>query len=249
MIRWRLVAALLAASAASAAGAVILHWQPCRGFMLDASVLTGFADGNFSDACLRRMDGGLPFPYPPEPAEFTLLATGLGTAAMVLAALGGLVLALGVRASAPLRGLLMAPAVLTGVTALVSARAAADPGRNPDGYLSLWLWGSAELAAVVAVIALGTARGRHIQLSRRTFWVILVMVWSTTMFGLVHQGADYLLMLNFSEADWDTPPGTGTLTVVGLLLGAVVAAVQAAHRPAVRHPDRPGQPLSRVTAP
>lgn len=230
MNRWRLVAVLLVGSAASAAGALVLHWQPCRGFMLDASVLAGFADGNFSDACLRRMDAGLPFPYPPEPAEFTPLATGLGNLAMVFAALAGLVLALGLRGEVWLKTLLSVPALLTGLTAVVSALTAANPARDPERGLSLWLSVSNEIAAVVAVVVLVTDWTRQ-HGTRRTRATVIVLLWATTAFGLLHGAGDYLFMQMVSEADWDLPPGTGTVTVVVLLVGAAMAWFEGGRRP------------------
>ena len=64
---WLTAATLLLGSAAATAASTYLHWLPCRGSMLSGSIFRGYAYGPaFSHACLRRMDGGLPFPYPPE---------------------------------------------------------------------------------------------------------------------------------------------------------------------------------------
>ena len=57
----------------------------------------------FSEACLRRMDGGIPFPYPPEPAEQTARASELGVAATVLTGLAWIVLVLGSAWGVPTR--------------------------------------------------------------------------------------------------------------------------------------------------
>lgn len=236
MNRWRLVAVLLVASAGSAAGALVLHWQPCRGNMLDASVLTGFADGSFSDACLRRMDTSLPFPFPPEPEEFSAWATGLGNVAMVCAALAGLVVAIGLRVAGWLRALVSLPAVLTVLIVAVSIRAAVSPARDPDDYPANWLLASAEIAAVVAVVAMARYRDDHDDLSRRTFWVVSGLLWSITVFGFLHQVSEYLLATVVSEADWDNPPTTGTLTVVVLLVGAAVAWFERGRRPPAAAP-------------
>jgi hypothetical protein len=47
------------ASAAPAASSTYLHWLPCRGSMLRRSMIYGddYVGPDFSDACLRRMDG------------------------------------------------------------------------------------------------------------------------------------------------------------------------------------------------
>ncbi len=95
---WSTTAVLMLAAAGAAAWAVHLHWLPCRGSLLSSSAIRGYRYGpDLTDACLWRMDGGLPFPYPPEPAEQTPWASELGVAAMALAGLAWLVLVLGLR--------------------------------------------------------------------------------------------------------------------------------------------------------
>ena len=43
----------------------------------------------------------------------------------------------------------------------------------------------------------------------------MVVLWGTTAFGAIHTIVEYVIMTNFSEANWDSPPGTGYLTVAG----------------------------------
>lgn len=56
---WLLTAALMLASAVAAGWSTYLYWLPCRGSMLSGSIIDGYAyvGADFSDACLRRMDG------------------------------------------------------------------------------------------------------------------------------------------------------------------------------------------------
>jgi hypothetical protein len=53
--------ALMLAAAVAAAWSTYLYWLPCRGSMLRGSIIHGYDyhydGGQFSDACLQRMDG------------------------------------------------------------------------------------------------------------------------------------------------------------------------------------------------
>ena len=219
--RWLAAAVLLMLSAATTAWSTYLHWMPCRGTMLDGSVLAARPSVmNFSDACLRRMDTSLPFPYPPEPAEQAPWASELGAAAMALSGLAWLLLVLGMRWSRWSRLVASLPTGVSLTLALLSAVTSADPGRNPDGYVSLWLLLAIEVAAVAALVVVW----RQPELRGGQFARLLVVAWGVTAFGLVHLVYDYSTMTIFSRANWDTPPGTGYGTALVLVLAALAAA-------------------------
>ena len=50
----------------------------------------------------------------------------------------------------------------------------------------------------------------------RTFLRLVVALWGATAFGIFHQMLAYMIMVGFSERDWDEPPGTGYLTVAAI---------------------------------
>jgi hypothetical protein len=52
-----------------------------------------------------------------------------------------------------------------------------------------------------------------------------VVLWGTTAFGAIHTIAEYMAMIIFSERDWDTPPGTGYLTVAVITMSAVLTVI------------------------
>ena len=183
--------------------------------MLSGSIFRGYAYGpDFSDACLRRMDGGLPFPYPPEPAEQASWAAELGVAAMVAAALAWLVLVVGLRWSPRAAVVAALPGLaLLGVAAL-AALASRDATRSPDAELPLWLWVIIDVTAIIALVAVG---------DRHDVRRLALVLWGTTVFGLVQSAAAYLFMTGVvSDANWDVPPGTGYLTAAALLVSGVV---------------------------
>ena len=81
---------------------------------------------------------------------------------------------------------------------------------------------SIELFAVVALVAISAwqpeIHGRHI---RR----LAVVLWGTTAFGVIHAIAEYMIMIRFSDANWDDPPGTGYLTAATITISAIVTAI------------------------
>lgn len=219
---WVGAAALLMLAAAATACSTYLHWLPCRGTMLDGSVLAARPSVmNFSEACLRRMDTSTPFPYPPEVAEQAPWASELGAAAMALSGLAWLVLVLEVRSSRRDTFVAALPTVVSLAMAALCLAAAANRDRDPDAYTPLWLLLAVEVVAVPALVLVWR---RQPERGGRRFVSLVVVAWGATAFGLVHQVLDYFTMTAFSQANWDTPPGTGYGTALVLVLAAAAAA-------------------------
>jgi hypothetical protein len=42
---------------------------------------------------------------------------------------------------------------------------------------------------------------------------------------------EYVVMINFSEADWDSPPGTGYLTVATITISAILTVIMTLRTP------------------
>lgn len=226
---WLLAAALMLAAAAAIAWATYLHWLPCRGTLLSGSLLRSYRYGpGFSRACYRRMDTGLPFPYPPERAEQTAWASELGVVAMVFvsAAWVGVVLA----QRWPLRTTTVAllPSVATLAAAVDAAEAIGTAIRSPGDFASLWLLLGADAAAVAALVAV---RVWQPEVPGRLFRRLVVLIWGTTAFSFVHLSADYAFMIIFSDANWDTPPLSGYLTAAAIAVSAVLTAGLTLRRP------------------
>ena len=87
---------------------------------------------------------------------------------------------------------------------------------------------SIELAAVVALVAISAwqpeVRGRGVLR-------LAVVLWGTTAFGVVHMIVEYVIMINFSDANWDTPPGTGYLTVATITISAILTVIMTLRTP------------------
>jgi hypothetical protein len=213
---WVTAAGLLLASAVAAGHAVYLYWWPCRHAMLSGTILRGYAYGpDFGEACLRRMDTGMPFPYPGEPVEWAAGAGLLGALGMVLAGLAWLVLTWGSGEGVGSGAVIALPGLLTVGLAVHAVLAAESFGY---GAVLMILWILIEITAFVAVVVLlGEPSGRG--------WPPLPLVaaaWGSTAYGGFHQIADFVAMMIFSDANWDVPPGTGYLTTAVLGLCAFV---------------------------
>lgn len=241
---WWAAAVLLAAAAVATARSVQLHWLPCRGSMLDGTVLAPGREPGFTDACLRRMDTGLPFPHPPEPAEQVLRATELGLLALALAVLAWVVVVPTLRWSRRSVAVALLPAAASLLVAGQGLAAARTPGRGDGASLPVWLWIAPEALAVLALVLL---RRWQPELRGRALVRVVVLLHGATAFGLVHAVAEYLGMTAVSSANWDVPPGTGAGTALGLL-AAALATVALAHPPALPHTAARPRPQPEETA-
>jgi peptidoglycan/LPS O-acetylase OafA/YrhL len=227
---WLLTAALMLASAGAAAWSTYLYWLPCRGTMLEGTIIQPFSgDGRTyeeyekldpavkasMDACLRRMDGDI---SEQAPWTFELLIL-----AMALVGLAWLTLVFCLRWQLRTKAVAALPGLATVVTALAIAVTNAEPG-EPDALLVAVEW-FALLA--LAVIWAWQPEER----TRRRFLRIAVALWGTTAFGLYHQILAYMIMVGFSERDWDEPPGTGYLTVATITISAVLIAIMTLRTP------------------
>ena len=54
---------------------------------------------------------------------------------------------------------------------------------------------------------------------------LLVVLWGTTAFGVVHWFFHFEAMLIFGEGDWDVPPGTGYLTGAPLIISVILTVI------------------------
>jgi hypothetical protein len=217
---WLLTAGLMLASAVAAAWSTYLDWLPCRGSMLSGSIIYGYhhVGPDFSDACLRRMDG-----------EQGPRALELRSVAMALAGLAWLALVLGMRWQLRTKAVAALPGLVTLALAGVVAIGA---GLGQDDsllvILRLTLGLTFELLAVVALVAISTGEP---DVGGRGVLRLVVVLWGTTAFGLIHVIVEFIVMVKFTEANWDTPPGTGYLTVATITISAILTVIMTLRAP------------------
>jgi len=60
---------------------------------------------------------------------------------------------------------------------------------------------------------------------------LAVILWGTTAFGAIHTIAEYVAMIIFSGRDWDTPAGTGYLTLAVTTICAILTVIMTLRGP------------------
>lgn len=230
---WLVSAALLAGGAGLAGASLVLFWQPCAGNMLTGSVFNGYRyEPAFTDGCLVAMDEATSFPLPDQ----GLTTTGLlGLAAALLLAAAWLVLLPTVRLSLPGKLVMALPGLVVIGVALWSLSA----GLTRSGELPGWASLLVEFAMVPAVFVLANSGVVGLLLAR-----YLVVLLGSTAIGQFHLMADFIVAIGSSDANWDSPPGTGLANIAFVLLMALctvfLRAVQGS-------PSR--RPIADATAP
>ena len=217
-----------------------LYWLPCRGTMLEGTLIQPFSgDGRTyeeyekldpavkasMDACLRRMDGDI--------SELAPWTSELHVVAIALLGVAWLTLVLGLRWRLRTRAVAALPGLATLVVAVAEAAALGDAGHVP-----MMLLFSIELSAVVALIAILAWQSEVIG---RCWLRLVVVLWGTTAFGAIHTIAEYVAMIIFSERDWDDPPGTGYLTVAVITICAILTVIMTLRAPHKGADDEPHQ--------
>lgn len=211
---WPVSAGLLAAAAGLGAASVALHWQPCAG---QYGLGVGFEESGqaYTAACLVAMDQ----------SSGTLLGDvlspggALGIAATVLLALAWLVLVPTARLSPLSRVLMALPGVLVlaqVAAAVVSALAPSDAAQRVSYGLALGV----EFSILLALVVLGAGGVAGMDLFRYTLVVL-----ATTATGYFHVIVEYIAAMSLSTANWDTPPGSGSFTVIGIAIAALLTFV------------------------
>jgi hypothetical protein len=220
---WLLTAGLMLASAVAAAWSTYLYWLPCRGSML-SGLSFGYHHGgpDFSDACSWRMDGDIAY-------EVTL--SELNIVSMGLLGVAWLTLVIGLRWQWRTRVLAALPGLATLAGAVAVAMTIGDL-RYEDAPLIVLA--TIELVAIVALFWIAAwqpeVRGRYI---RR----LLVVLWGTTAFGLVHLMTEYVIMGRLDRSNL----GYGYLTVAVITISAILTVIMTLRAPPKGAEDEPHQ--------
>jgi hypothetical protein len=226
---WLLAAGLMLTSAVAAAWSTYLYWLPCRGSMLDGTLIHPYTDDGRSYeefekldpavkarlfACDARMDGDISG-QAPWTSELLVLA-------MALAGLAWLTLVLALRWQLKTKAVAAVPGLATVVMALAVAATIGAEGGEDHPLLTMLLV-AVEWSALLALAMIWVWQPEV--RTRRRFLRIVVALWGTTAFGMFHQMLAYMIMVGFSERDWDEPPGTGYLTVAVITISAILIVI------------------------
>jgi hypothetical protein len=214
-------------SALAAGWSTYLDWLPCRGSMLSGSIIYGYdhVGPGFSDSCLRRMDGAEQGRWAPELKVVAIVLLGVAWLALVL----GMRWQLRTKAVAALPGL---------VTLALGGAVAIGAGQGQDDSLVAVPVLTIELLAVVALVAISAWQP---DVHGRGVVRLAVVLWGTTALGVVHVIVEYVIMIQFSDANWDAPPGTGYLTVATIAISAILTVIMTLRTPQRGADDEPHQ--------
>jgi hypothetical protein len=166
-------------------------------------------------ACEARMDGDISG-QAPWSSELLVLA-------MALAGLAWLTLVIGLRWRLRTKAVAALSGLGTVVMALAVAVTIGDAEQGEDGSLLRMMLVAVEWSALLA-LAVIWAWQPEVR-TRRRFLRLAVAVWGTTAFGIFHQMLAYMIMVGFSERDWDEPPGTGYVTVAAITISAILIVI------------------------
>jgi hypothetical protein len=234
------------AAAAATAWSTYLYWLPCRGTMLEGTLIhPTVGDGRSYEeyekldpavkamlsACNRRMDG--------DTSEQAPWTSELLIFAMALAGLAWLTLVLGLRWQLRTKAVAALPGLATSVMALAVAATISDGERGEDHPLLTMLPVAVEWSALLALAMIWVWQPEV--RTRRRFLRLALALWGTTAFGIFHQMLVYMIMVGFSERDWDEPPGTGYLTVAAITISAILIVIMTLRMPQSGADDEPHQ--------
>lgn len=217
---WLLSAGLLTAAGVFALVATTLWWAPCRSSMLVGTVLEPAGAPEFSDRCLVRMDAGTPYPLPVATDGAPPALYGSVAAAILLAALAWSVALVATSMPRPARwaGLALAASLAAlGVAGLRPVSREVDP--SIVGATASWL------IDIVTVVWLACVCRGPVSWSPRTTIRLMLLLGGASAFGTLRGTVDYGVMITWSQANWDVPPGTGYVPAVVLILCGVGVAV------------------------
>jgi len=204
---WLVTSALLIGAGLTGAAATYLWWLPCQGQMLDGTPLEPASVGDPGQACIDRMGEGTPFPLTTQAA---LSATGLlvlATVTMVLVAVAWLLPVFTERVSRVRQLVAALPALgVLAVAVLGVGIAYGVPGAEGLAYPLDTLVNPLVVVAVVILWGHVADRARF-----------LVVALALSSMGFAGPVAEYLLMVRWSELNWDAPPGSGYLTAAFLV--------------------------------
>jgi hypothetical protein len=243
---WLVTAGLMLAAAAAAGWSTYLYWLPCRGSMLEGTLIQPYTDdgGSYEDfeklapaikakllACDARMDGDITGQAP--------WTSELHLVAMVLVGMAWLLLVIGLRWRLRTKAVAALPGLATVVLALAVAATIGDAERGEDHPLLTILPVAIEWSALLA-LAMVRVWQPEVR-ARRHFLRVVVVLWGTAAFGLFHQMLAYMIIVGFSERDWDEPPGTGYLTVATIAISAILTVIMTLRAPQRRTDAEPHQ--------
>jgi hypothetical protein len=222
---WWVTAGLMLAAAAATGRSTYLYWLPCRGSML-RGIIQGYGHGKFSDECSWQMDG--------DNASVMPWTSDLNLVAMALLGVAWLTLVLGLRWQLRTKAVAVLPGVAAVAVALLGAAAT-------DRYeVSPLLMGLALIMELLAVVALLWVVAWQPEVRGRQILRLVIVLWGTTAFGVVHVYIEHVIMIGFRFSTWNPPPGFGYLIFATITISAILTVIMTLRTPRMSADNEPG---------
>jgi hypothetical protein len=70
---------------------------------------------------------------------------------------------------------------------------------------------------------------------------LVIVLWGTTAFGVVHVYIEHVIMIGFRFSTWNPPPGFGYLIFATITTSAILTVIMTLRAPRKVADDEPGQ--------
>jgi uncharacterized membrane protein len=132
-----------------------------------------------------------------------------------------------------------AVAVLPGVAAVaVALLGAAGPDRYE--WSLLLMMGLALIMELLAVVALLWIVAWQPEVRGRQILRLVIVLWGTTAFGVVHVYIEHVIMIGFRFSTWNPPPGFGYLIFATITISAILTVIMTLRTPRMSADNEPG---------
>jgi hypothetical protein len=199
------------AAAVATGRSTYLYWLPCRESML-RGIIQGYGHGKFSDECSGQMDGGERRLHPVD-VRSQPRRDGAARGGLAHARSGAAVAA---------EDYSRCGTSWCGAVAVALVGAA-----GPDRYewSLLLMMGLAVIMEVLAVGALLWIVAWQPEVRARQILRLVIVLWGTTAFGVVHVYIEHVIMIGFRFSTWDPPPGFGYLIFATITISAILTVI------------------------
>ena len=205
------------AAAAATGRSTYLYWLPCRGSML-RGIIQGDGHGKFSDECSWQMDG--------DNASVMPWTSDLNLVAMALLGVAWLTLVLGLRWQLRTKAVAVLPGVAAVAVALLGAA-----GTDRYEWSLLLMMGLALIMELLAVVALLWIVAWQPEVRGRQILRLVIVLWGTTAFGVVHVYIEHVIMNGFRFSTWNPPPGYGYQIFATNTISAILTLIMTLRTP------------------
>ena len=111
------------------------------------------------------------------------------------------------------------------------------------------MMGLALIMELLAVVALLWIVAWQPEVRGRQILRLVIVLWGTTAFGVVHVYIEHVIMIGFRFSTWNPPPGFGYLIFATITISAILTVIMTLRTPRRDADDEPGHDKIQVAHP